>query len=104
MHIRRDILLQNRKQIRNYNDFKKCLPVWEKWGGKRGILVFLVWVPLKMIKGVKNMPKFRDFLFIGSDPMWVPHLWEERSDFLREKIILGEISVVALIQMDFNDK
>ena len=47
MHILRDTLLQNEEQIRKYNDFKKVLLVWEKWGGKMGVLVFLVWVLLK---------------------------------------------------------
>ena len=28
MHIRRDTLLQNREQIKKYNDFKKVLLVW----------------------------------------------------------------------------
>ena len=30
MHILKDTLLQNGEQIRNYNDFKKILLVWEK--------------------------------------------------------------------------
>ena len=57
----------------------------------------------KIIQQVKNLPNFIYFLSIGSKIMWVPHIWEERSDsFRRKKINLSEISAVGFTQMNFN--
>ena len=74
MYIQRDIMLQNREQIRKYNDLKKILLAWKIMEKEMSVLVFCVGPTKKMIKWVKNMPNFRGFLFIRSKYMWTPHL------------------------------
>ena len=57
-----------------------------------------------MIQWVKYIPNFRSFLSIGSKLMLAQNLWEEENDILVGGIVSCEISVIGLIQMDFNRK
>ena len=50
--------LQNREQIRKYNNFKKNIANFEKMREKNNFLVFLVWIPLKNDPIVKIYAKF----------------------------------------------
>ena len=55
----------------------------------------------KIIQCVKNMSNFKDFLSIGSQPMW-SHTFEKKEMIIleRKKIISGKILVVRFTQMD----
>ena len=87
MYIQRYTFLQNREQIRKYNNFEKVLLVWEKWREKKECFnYFFMDSTKKIIQWIKNMSNFRKILVIESQPMWVSHLWEEGSDiFLKKK-------------------
>ena len=58
-----------------------------------------------MIKWIKYIPSFLEFLSIGSKPSR-PHTFENKEvTYLEEKkIVSGEISAIELTQMNFNRK
>ena len=47
MYIRKNTLLQNKEQIKKYNNFKNIVSLGEMRGKEKGIKFFYVWVPLK---------------------------------------------------------